>query len=89
MTVEAVLQRVKELCREHGASEIILYGSRAKGTALERSDIDIAVAGVREFDDLEEKIEEIPTLYTVDLLDLDTCRNELLLEDIKKYGREI
>lgn len=89
MTVEAVLQRVKELCKAHGASEIILYGSRAKGTALERSDIDIAVAGVREFDDLEEKIEEIPTLYTVDLLDLDTCRNELLLEDIKKYGQEI
>ena len=65
MTVEAVLQRVKELCKAHRASEIILYGSRAKGTALERSDIDIAVAGVREFDDLEEKIEEIPTLYTV------------------------
>ncbi len=89
MTVETVLQRVKELCKAYGASEVILYGSRAKGTALERSDIDIAVAGVREFDGLEEKIEEIPTLYTVDLLDLDTCRNELLLEDIKKYGREI
>ena len=26
--------------------EVILYGSRAKGTAMERSDIDIAVSGV-------------------------------------------
>ena len=48
MTVEMVLEKVKELCEAHGASEVILYGSRAKGTALERSDIDVAVAGVRE-----------------------------------------
>lgn len=89
MTVEMVLEKVKELCEAHGASEVILYASRAMGTALERSDIDVAVAGVREFDVLEEEIEEIPTLYTVDLLDLDTCGNELLLEDIRKYGRKI
>ena len=89
MTVEMVLEKVKELCEAHGTSEVILYGSRAKGTALERSDIGVAVAGVREFDVLEEEIEEIPTLYTVDLLDLDTCGNDLLLEDIRKYGRKI
>lgn len=35
MTVEMVLEKVKELCEAHGASEVILYGSRAKGTALE------------------------------------------------------
>ena len=89
MTVEEVLRKVKELCEAHGASEVILYGSSAKGTELERSDIDIAVAGAHEFSALEEEAEEIPTLYTVDLLDLDACRNELLLEDIRKYGRKI
>ena len=57
--------------------------------ALERSDIDIAVSGVKAFDALEEEIEEIPTLYIVDLLNMDTCRNELILEDIRKYGRKI
>lgn len=50
--------------------EVILYGSRAKGTAMERSDIDIAVSGV-------------------DLVNMDICRNQLLLEDIRQYGREI
>ena len=60
-----------------------------KGTALERSDIDIAVSGVGEFDALLEEVEEIPTLYTVDLLDMDTCGNGLLLEDIRQYGRKI
>lgn len=68
---------------------VILYGSRAMGTVRERSDIDIAVSGVDNFDELVEKVEDLPVLYSIDLLNLDTCRNELLLEDIKEYGREI
>lgn len=62
---------------------------RAKGTARERSDIDVAVAGVNNFDELREQVEELPTLYSVDLVNMDTCRNQLLLEDIRKYGRKI
>lgn len=68
---------------------VILYGSRVMGTVRERSDIDIAVSGVDNFDELVEKVEDLPALYSIDLLNLDTCRNELLLEDIKEYGREI
>lgn len=68
---------------------VILYSSRAMGTVRERSDIDIAVSGVDNFDELVEKVEDLPALYSIDLLNLDTCRNELLLEDIKEYGREI
>lgn len=69
--------------------EVILYGSRAKGTAMERSDIDIAVSGVDNFELLVEKVEELPTLFSVNLVNMDTCRNQLLLEDIRQYGREI
>lgn len=43
------------MCNEFQAKEVILYGSRAKGTARERSDIDIAVSGVNDFDLLVEK----------------------------------
>ena len=68
---------------------MILYGSRAKGTARERSDIDIAVSGVENFNELVEKAEELPTLYSVDIVNMDTCKNQLLLEDIRQYGREI
>ena len=89
MTLAKVLEEVRKLCVKYQAQEVVLFGSRAKGTALERSDIDIAVSGVNDFDALEEEIEEIPTLYTVDLLNMDTCRNELILEDIRKYGRKI
>ena len=42
MKADEVISRVADLCREHGAKKVILYGSRAKGTAGERSDIDIA-----------------------------------------------
>ena len=47
------------------------------------------VSGAENFDILVEKIEELPTLYSVDLVNMDTCKNELLLEDIRQYGREI
>ena len=89
MKADEVICEVSKLCRDFQADEVILYGSRAKGTARERSDIYIAVSGVECFDELVEKIEELPTLYSVDLLNMDTCRNELLLEDIKQYGRKI
>ena len=89
MKVEEVISRVAELCRQYDAKKVILYGSRAKGTALERSDIDIAVSGVKDFDKLSDEVEDLPTLYSVDLLNMDTCRNDLLMEDIKQYGREI
>ena len=89
MKVEEVISEVAKLCRNFHAKEVILYGSRAHGTARERSDIDIAVTGVKNFDILEVKIEELPTLYSVDLLNMDTCRNDLLKEDIRQYGREI
>lgn len=88
MTADEVIARTAELCRKYHAREVV-FGSRAKGTALERSDIDIAVSGVEGFDALLEEVEEIPTLYTVDLLDMDTCGNGLLLEDIRQYGRKI
>ena len=89
MNAEEVIKEVAALCRKFHAKEVILYGSRAKGTALERSDIDIAVTGVECFDLLADEVEDFPTLYSVDLLNMDTCRNQLLLEDIREYGRKI
>lgn len=88
MKVDEVIRETAKICRSFHAKEVILYGSRAKGTARERSDIDIAVSGVENFDLLAEKIEELPTLYSVDLLNMDTCRNQLLLEDIREYGEK-
>lgn len=89
MTIEDVLQEVIRHCEKYSAREVILFGSRAKETALERSDIDIAVSGAADYDALLEEIEEIPTLYKIDLVNLDTCKNVRLVEDIEQYGRKI
>lgn len=89
MTVDEIINDVLRLCKAQQAREVYLFGSRAKGTALRTSDIDIAVSGAEDFEALREKVEEIPTLYTIDLVNLDNCKNECLLEDIREYGRKI
>lgn len=89
MTVEEILQEIVHIGKKHFVKEIILFGSRVKGTAGDRSDIDIAVRGGDEFDSFVEETEDIPTLYTIDIVNLEECRNQLLVEDIEKYGRKI
>lgn len=89
MTEEQILSNIMKICRKYQAKEVILFGSRAKGTATERSDFDVAVSGVAEFEDLKEEIEDIQTLYSFDIIDMDMCRNELLMEEIRSYGRKI
>lgn len=89
MQIEEILQEIIRICKNNSVTKVILFGSRAKGTALERSDIDIAVCGTKDIEKLREELEDIPTLYTIDVVDMDECRNELLLEDIKQFGRKI
>lgn len=66
-----------------------MFGSRAKGTATERSDIDIAVSGVVSHDiyELQEELENIPTLYKIDLVVSIPVRISYYWEDIKEYGQ--
>lgn len=89
MQIEEILQEIIRICKNNSVTKVILFGSRAKGTALERSDVDIAVCGVEDIEKLREELEDITTLYTIDVVDMDECGNELLLEDIKQYGRKI
>ena len=89
MRVEDVIEAAVKLCREFGEKKVFLFGSRSKETALERSDIDIAVSGVNDIDLLIQKVEELPTLYSIDIVNMDECKNKLLLEDIRQYGREV
>jgi uncharacterized protein len=56
------------------AYRVFLFGSRAKGTAHERSDIDIGIEGPEPvpqqlLTQIEEELEDAPTLYTIDVVD--------------------
>lgn len=68
MTQEEILEKIVEICKTNKVQEAILFGSRAKGTAHEKSDFDIAVSGVTDIETLREQIDEIPTLYSFDVV---------------------
>ena len=68
MTQEEILENIVEICKTNKVQEAILFGSRAKGTAHEKSDFDIAVSGVTDIETLREQIDEIPTLYSFDVV---------------------
>lgn len=69
---------------------IVLFGSRARGDALERSDIDLAVAcpgaDARAWPDIVEAADEAPTLLQVDLIRMETASAELVRQ-IAQEGR--
>ncbi|MCE5329161.1 nucleotidyltransferase domain-containing protein [bacterium] len=56
--------------------KILLFGSRAKNNGPSNSDFDIAVTGdkinFRDLMELEEKIDEIAGLYSIDLIFMDS-----------------
>jgi len=89
MTIDEIMKSITNICKTYHAKEVLLFGSRAKGTATARSDFDLAISGAQDFDSLQEAIDDIPTLYSFDVVNMDTCKNNLLLEEIKKYGRKI
>lgn len=70
----------------HGLQRIILFGSRARGTHSERSDIDIAVSGGNFsgfYRDIDEKAR---TLLMFDIVDLDRGISEELQKEIQHDG---
>lgn len=89
MSIDEILERVINICKHYRIQEVILFGSWAKGTANEFSDVDIAIKGAEDIERLREAIEEIPTLRSFDIVDMDNCKNELLLKEIEQYGRKI
>lgn len=89
MPVSEVIDRVAAICKANGVERLDLFGSFATGTAAPTSDIDFVVYGCKDILGLEEAILEIDTLRKIDIFDYNSIHNEFLLEDIKKYGKQI
>ena len=83
---QIVQNDICRIAKENGIEKIILFGSRAKGTHTERSDIDIAVYGDK-FDDFYFDInEKVHSLLSFDIINLNgKISNELKCE-IERYG---
>ena len=89
MPIPELIARVTKICKENGVKKLYLFGSFATGTATPESDIDFVVYGCDDIWKLEEALEEIDTLRKIDIFDYDNIRNEFLLENIEKYGKQI
>lgn len=89
MPISELIDKVAEICKANGVERLDLIGSFATGTALPTSDIDFVVYGCEDILQLEEALEAIETLRKIDIFDYASIRNEFLLEDIKRYGKQI
>ena len=83
---ERVLRDISSIARKHSVTKVILFGSRARGTNTERSDIDIAVYG-GDFDSFYWNIKEnVHSLLMFDVIEADSSISEELKKEIEKDG---
>ena len=86
--IELVYEQIVSFAREAGARRVILFGSRARGTNLPKSDIDIAIEGCPDFAALEDRLqEELWSLLRIDVVNLDGPLSESLRHEIAKDGK--
>lgn len=83
---DRVLKDIVKFAQARGIERVILFGSRARGTNVDRSDVDIAVAG-GDFDgfywDVKEKIF---SLLMFDIVELDKGISDGLKCEIERDG---
>ena len=90
---DEALDRIKEVFAAHPeVASAKLFGSRAKGTHTDRSDIDLALWG--SFDDLHAEriaadLDELPIPYRFEVIRFDSIRNDALKHHIERVGIEI
>ena len=81
-----IVRDISSFAQEHSVTKIVLFGSRARGTNTERSDIDIAVYG-GDFDsfywDVKEKTH---SLLMFDIVQADAAVSAELKAEIEKDG---
>ena len=83
---DRIVRELYFFAQKHAVTKIILFGSRARGTNTERSDIDIAVYG-GSFDAFYWDVKEnIHSLLMFDIVQADAPISDELKEEIEKDG---
>jgi predicted nucleotidyltransferase len=70
-----IRETVKKMANDLRGSRVFFFGSRVGGGARTRSDFDVGILGKKQlsaslFYKLEDELEELPTLFKIDLVDL-------------------
>lgn len=88
-----IIEEINGVFRKYpNIRKVILFGSRAKGSYSEGSDIDLAIVGENiSFNQLLElniHIEDLGLLYKVDLIDYNQIADAPIGEHIRRVGKE-
>lgn len=89
MSISELIEHVTEICRKNEVKRLDLFGSFATGTAAPTSGIDFVVYGCPDIIKLEKNLKDIDTLRKIDIFEYEAIHNKFLLENIKKYGKQI
>ncbi len=81
-----VMADIEKFAAKNGIQKVILFGSRARGTNSERSDIDLAAKGGNVFSFYTDLEEEAWTLLMFDVVDLNKTVSVELEEEIARDG---
>lgn len=85
--LDSIIKIIKKCSK---IDEVILFGSRAKGTYTNGSDIDIALKGnnliLRDVLDLLIDLEELYLPYKFDIIIFDRIKEQALIEHINRVG---
>ena len=80
------MRELSFFAKKYSVTKIILFGSRARGTNTERSDIDIAVYG-GDFEHFYWDVKEnVPSLLMFDVVQADEKISDELKQEIERDG---
>lgn len=82
-----VLDEIPMAAEKNNIEKVILFGSRARGDYRKTSDIDLAVSGGRIAHFQADIEEEVSTLLSFDIVNMDGSVQEELVDSIKREGK--
>lgn len=56
--LQSVYQQIVEISKKYQVKKVVLFGSRARGTNMPKSDIDLAIYGCADFGGLSDSLNE-------------------------------
>ena len=88
MNLPAKIQnQIQKFAEDCGLDRVVLFGSRARGSNRERSDIDLAVSGKGVELFVESLEERADTLLSFDIVNLDEIVSDKLRQSISREGK--
>jgi proline iminopeptidase len=87
----SILQLIADACFTYKkVRAVIIYGSRARGDYKQGSDIDLAIDAPElsetEFAKLWNELDDLPIIYPMDVVHLQSIKNKTLVDAITQEG---